>query len=67
MAEMELFHLEEKNMQQLVGPDGGDGGKGGDVYFYVDQDLNTLIDFRFKKKFGQNFLKDVNISEPQQN
>ena len=33
------------------GPDGGDGGKGGDVYFYVDQDLNTLIDFRYKKKF----------------
>ncbi len=33
------------------GPDGGDGGKGGDVYFYVNQDLNTLIDFRFKKKF----------------
>lgn len=48
---MVLFHLEEKNMQQLDGPDGGDGGKGGDVYFYVDQDLNTLIDFRFKKKF----------------
>lgn len=51
MAEMELFHSEEKNMQQPVGPDGGDGGKGGDVYFYVDQDLNTLIDFRYKKKF----------------
>lgn len=51
MVEMVLFHLEEKNMQQQVGPDGGDGGKGGDVYFYVDQDLNTLIDFRFKKKF----------------
>ena len=33
------------------GPDGGDGGKGGDVYFYVDDDMNTLIDFRFKKKF----------------
>lgn len=33
------------------GPDGGDGGKGGDVYFYVDEDMNTLIDFRFKKKF----------------
>jgi GTP-binding protein len=33
------------------GPDGGDGGKGGDVYFYVDNDSNTLIDFRFKKKF----------------
>ena len=33
------------------GPDGGDGGKGGDVYFEVDQDSNTLIDFRYKKKF----------------
>lgn len=33
------------------GPDGGDGGKGGDVYFEVDQDINTLIDFRYKKKF----------------
>ncbi len=33
------------------GPDGGDGGKGGDVYFSVDPDANTLIDFRFKKKF----------------
>lgn len=33
------------------GPDGGDGGKGGDVYFTVDPDANTLIDFRFKKKF----------------
>ena len=33
------------------GPDGGDGGKGGDVYFTVDPDSNTLIDFRYKKKF----------------
>lgn len=40
------------------GPDGGDGGKGGDVYFKVDKDANTLIEFRYKKKFkaenGQN-------------
>ena len=33
------------------GPDGGDGGKGGDVYFTVDPDSNTLVDFRYKKKF----------------
>lgn len=33
------------------GPDGGDGGRGGDVYFKVDPDANTLIEFRFKKKF----------------
>ena len=33
------------------GPDGGDGGKGGDIYFEVDPDANTLIDFRYNKKF----------------
>lgn len=33
------------------GPDGGDGGKGGDIYFEVDPNSNTLIDFRYKKKF----------------
>ena len=33
------------------GPDGGDGGKGGDIYFVVDPDSNTLIDFRYNKKF----------------
>ena len=33
------------------GPDGGDGGKGGDVYFTVNPDANTLIDFRYNKKF----------------
>ena len=33
------------------GPDGGDGGNGGNVYFEVDPDSNTLIDFRYNKKF----------------
>lgn len=33
------------------GPDGGDGGDGGSVYFIGDNDLNTLIDFRYKRYF----------------
>ncbi len=33
------------------GPDGGDGGNGGSIYFQVDKDRNTLIDFRYNKKF----------------
>ena len=33
------------------GPDGGDGGKGGDIYFEVDPDSNTLIDFSYHKKY----------------
>lgn len=40
------------------GPDGGDGGDGGDVWLLADENLNTLIDYRFKKNFhaqrGQN-------------
>ena len=33
------------------GPDGGDGGKGGDIIFVADKHLTTLADFRYKKKY----------------
>mgnify|MGYP001323067565 FL=1 len=34
------------------GPDGGDGGKGGDLIFVVDEGLNTLSDYRYQRKFS---------------
>ncbi len=34
------------------GPDGGDGGKGGDIYFKVNLNINTLVDFQNKKVFN---------------
>ncbi len=33
------------------GPDGGDGGRGGDVVFVADEGKNTLLDFKYKRKF----------------
>lgn len=33
------------------GPDGGDGGKGGDVYVIADDNTNTLVDYRYTRKF----------------
>ena len=40
------------------GPDGGDGGRGGDIVFKADGNMSTLMDFRYKRKFvagdGQN-------------
>lgn len=54
------FHKEK--YMPCGGPDGGDGGKGGDVIFLIDKHLNTLKNFRFKKNFvaqnGENGKKN---------
>lgn len=50
------FHREK--FVAAGGPDGGDGGKGGDIVFVVNDHLSTLADFRYKRKYtaenGQN-------------
>ncbi|MDR1940154.1 MAG: GTPase ObgE [Clostridiales bacterium] len=43
------FHREKYVM--AGGPDGGDGGRGGDVVFVADKNKNTLIDFKYKRKY----------------
>ncbi len=43
------FHREK--YVNAGGPDGGDGGKGADIVFQADDNLSTLIDFRYKKKY----------------
>lgn len=33
------------------GPDGGDGGRGGDIVFVIDEGQNTLLNFKYRRKF----------------
>ena len=35
------------------GPDGGDGGNGGDIIFRVDDSTDTLLSFKYKKKYEE--------------
>ena len=42
MVEMDHQVLEEKNLVEYGGPDGGDGGKGGSVILKAEENLNTL-------------------------
>ena len=51
MEEIGAVSFRREKYVAAGGPDGGDGGKGGDVYFFVNPDMNTLVDFRYKKKF----------------
>ena len=50
-VEKDVLVLEEKNILNMGDPNGGDGGKGGDVIFVTDENLNTLIDFRYQQHF----------------
>ena len=44
------------------GPDGGDGGKGGDIIFEVDDNLATLADFRYKSGYIDSRKRSGNKS-----
>lgn len=48
------------------GPNGGDGGKGADIILQADRNINTLVDFRYKRQFkgqaGENGQSSNNMA-----
>ncbi|MEW5798004.1 MAG: GTPase ObgE [Bacteroidota bacterium] len=55
-----IIHWRREKFIPKGGPDGGNGGRGGDIILRADKQLNTLLDFRYKKKF---IAKDGNPGE----
>ena len=51
MVVMAWLPFAVKNMSPNGGPWGGDGGRGGNVIFVVDEGLRTLMDFRYNRHF----------------
>ncbi len=47
-------HFRHEKYAPKGGPDGGDGGKGGDVIFVADENIDSLVEFNFKKRFIAN-------------